>query len=159
MFYSNITSIILLIASNTTYSRVVYAYYNIVFGLWMTLVILELPYVRLVDAVSPAPPPVPVVPLGGSDTALARSPPLTLSVWSNKGAFITNRSFLDSSVLYMYVPGEHCVGRERLLHHPLRRLDQVAAVDLLEHSARALHVLKREREVDTGVQFRKSLPV
>ena len=39
---------------------------------------------------------------------------------------------------------EHCPGRgEGLGHHPLRRLREVVAVDLLEHPPRALHVLHR----------------
>ena len=39
---------------------------------------------------------------------------------------------------------EHCPGRgEGLGHHPLRRLREVVAVDLLEHPPGALHVLHR----------------
>ena len=34
-------------------------------------------------------------------------------------------------------------GCEGLRHHPLRRLHEVVAVDLLEHSPRALHVLQK----------------
>ena len=40
------------------------------------------------------------------------------------------------------VPGEEGVGRQSLRHHPLAGLDQVVAVELLEHATGTLHLLR-----------------
>ena len=55
--------------------------------------------------------------------------------------------FLSSAAPVM--AQEHGPGRrEGLRHHPLRRLREVVAVDLLEHPPRALHVLHEGEGLD-----------